>query len=184
MNQKSIKKNMMMSVILTSANFIFPLITYSYVARVLHPAGTGRVTFVSSILSYFQYLAVLGIPAYGVREVAKVRDDKSKRSQLVQELLVLNMISTILSYLFLSGSVLMIPKLYSEKALFLVMGGSIFLNTIGLEWVYQALEEYSYITIRSVILKLISVILTFVLIRTERDVVYYGFLHIFTFGVI
>ena len=180
MKQKSLKKNMVMSVILTSANFIFPLITYSYVARVLHPAGTGRVTFVSSILSYFQYIAVLGIPAYGVREVAKVRDDKIKMSHLVQELLVLNVISTILSYVLLFAAVLLIPKLYSEKALFLVMGASIFLNTIGLEWVYQALEEYSYITIRSVILKLISVFLTFALIKTEKDVLYYGFLHIFT----
>ncbi len=62
MNQKSIKKNMLMSTILTSANFVFPLITYSYVARVLTPAGTGKVAFVNSILSYFSYLAILVIP--------------------------------------------------------------------------------------------------------------------------
>ena len=180
MNQKSIKKNMLMSTILTSANFVFPLITYSYVARVLTPAGTGKVAFVNSILSYFSYLAILGIPAYGVREVAKVRDDKDKMSALVQELLVINLCSTILSYILLIGTVILVPRLYAERMLFIVMGMSIFLNTIGLEWIYQALEEYSYITIRSLIFKIISVILTFILIKSENDAVYYGFLHIFT----
>lgn len=180
MGQKSIKKNMVMSIILTSANFVFPLITYSYVSRVLHPVGVGRVTFVGSIITYFQYIAVLGIPAYGVREVAKIRDDKTRMSSLVQELLIINLFSTFISYLLLISAVLLVPKLYSEKALFLIMGVSIFLNTIGLEWVYQALEEYSYITIRSLILKFISVVMTFFLIKTERDVLYYGFLHIFT----
>lgn len=180
MRHKSIKKNMIMSIILTFANFIFPLITYSYVARVLTPAGTGRVAFVNSILSYFSYIAILGIPAYGVREVAKVRDDKEKMSNLVQELLVLNTMSTAFSYFLLTLTVILVPKLYSEKMLFIVMGASIFLNTIGLEWVYQALEEYSYITIRSLAFKVISVILTFLLIRSEHDVAYYGFVHIFT----
>lgn len=180
MRQKSIKRNMVMSAILTASNFIFPLITFSYVARVLKPAGTGRVAFVSSILQYFSYIAVLGIPAYGVREVARVRDNKEKMSNLVQELFVLNLLSTIVSYALLVLVVSMVPRFYSEKTLFIVMSSSIFLNTIGLEWVYQALEEYSYITIRSIVFKVISVILTFLLIKTERDVIFYGFLHIFT----
>ena len=180
MKQKSIKKNMIMSTILTSANFIFPVITYSYVARVLSPSGTGRVAFVNSVLQYFSYLAVLGIPAYGVREVAKVRDDKEKMSELVQELLLLNLVSTLISYILLSIAIIAVPRLYSERALFIVMGSYIFLNTIGLEWVYQALEEYSYITVRSLVFKVISVALTFILIKSEKDALFYGFVHIFT----
>lgn len=180
MKEKSIKKNMVMSVLLTSSNFIFPLITSMYVFRVLGPEGTGRVDFVNSIIQYFLYIAILGIPGYGLREVAKVRDNKIEMSKLVQELLALNLISTLIAYVFLILAVIFVPKLYAEKTLFIVMGGLIFLNTIGLEWVYQAMEEYSYITVRSVIFKMISVILTFVLIRTKEDVVFYGFLHVFT----
>lgn len=180
MKQKSLKKNMLMSGLLTSSNFIFPVITYAYVARVLLPAGTGRVAFVESVLSYFSYIAILGIPGYGLREVAKVRDDKLKMSHLVQELLIINLISTALAYVLLIGAVIFVPRLFEERMLFLVMGGSIFLGTIGLEWVYQALEEYSYITVRSLIFKTIAVILTFLLIRTKEDVLWYGFLHIFT----
>lgn len=177
---KSIKKNMVMSILLTSSNFIFPVITYSYVARVLGPGGTGDVAFVSSALSYFSYIAILGIPTYGLREVAKVRDDKEKMSHLVQELLIINLLSTLLSYVLMAGAVLLVPRLYEDRMLFLVMGGSIFLNTIGLEWIYQALEEYTYITIRSLVFKVIALVLTFLLIRTKDDVLWYGFFHVFT----
>lgn len=178
--KKSLKKNMIMSILLTSSNFIFPLITYSYVARVLSPAGTGKVAFVTSVLSYFSYIAILGIPGYGLREAAKVRDNQEKLSQLVQELLLINFLSTLIAYILLFLAVLMVPRLLYEKDLFIVMGGYIFLSTIGVEWLYQALEEYSYITIRSLIFKCLSVVLTFILIKDEGDYLYYGFLHIFT----
>lgn len=161
MKEKSIKKNMIMSVVLTSANFLFPLLTYSYVARVLTPAGTGRVAHANSILSYFSYIAILGIPAYGLREVAKVRDNKEKMSTLVQELLIINLISTFVAYFAFFLSVAFVPKLFSERHLFCVMAPYIILNTIGLDWVYQALEDYTYITIRSLFFKVIAVVLTF-----------------------
>lgn len=180
MVEKSIQKNMTMSVLLTSASFIFPLITFSYVTKVLSPEGTGRVAFVSSIISYFSFFAALGIPTYGLREAAKIRDDQYELSCLVQELLVINSISTLIAYLLLFFLVSFIPKLYSERLLFAIMSCSIFLQTIGIEWLYQALEEYSYITIRSLFFKVISMILTFVLIKSEKDYLKYGVINVFT----
>lgn len=179
MKQKSIKKNMFMNIILTLSNFLFPLITFSYVSRVLTPVGTGKVAFVSSVIQYFSYLAILGIPAYGLREAAKVRDDKDKLSKLVHELFIINIVSTILSLLLLFGSVLIIPKFNDYKLLFLIMSSGIFLNTIGFEWLYNALEEYSYITIRSLIFKILYIPLVFLLIHNESDYLIYGFLSIF-----
>lgn len=178
--QKSMKNNMLMSSILTVSNFIFPLITYSYVSRVLTPIGTGKVAFVNSILQYFSYIAILGIPSYGLRECAKVRDDKEKLSHTVQELLIISLVSTLIAYVLLIVSILSVPKLFEYKDLFAVMSAYILLNTIGLEWVYQALEEYSYITKRSIFFKCIGVILTFLLIRTVDDFLWYGFISIFT----
>ena len=178
--QKSIKINMIMSMILTASGFVFPLLTYSYVARVLTPAGTGKVAFVNSILQYFSYAATLGIPSYGLRECAKVRDDKEKCSHLVQELLIINLISTAIAYIGLIFSVFNIDKLFCYKDIFLVMSICIILNTIGMEWLYQALEEYSYITLRSLLFKSISVILTFIFVRNSNDILWYAFLSVFT----
>ena len=178
--QKSIKKNIVMNVILNVSNFIFPLITYSYVARVILPIGTGKVAFANSVLSYFLSIASLGIPAYGRRECAKIRDDKKRLSHLVQELLIINIGTTLVAYILLCGMVIFVPKLYSYKELFVIMSSNILLTTLGMEWLYQAIEEYTYITVRSLFFKSISIILTLVLIRTEEDYIWYGFLSVFT----
>jgi O-antigen/teichoic acid export membrane protein len=178
--QKSLKKNMFMSMILTASNFVFPLLTFSYVSRVLTPAGTGKVAFASSCLAYFSYIAVLGISTYGPRECAKVRDDKTKLSNLAQELLTINLISTGVAYFLFLIVLIAVPKIWQERQLFIVMSSSLLLKTIGMEWLFQALEEYTYITKRSLIFKVISVVLTFALIRDTDDYVRYGFLTIFT----
>lgn len=178
--QKSIKLNMVMNTILTTSNFIFPLITYSYVARVLQPEGTGKVAFVQSVLAYFVYISALGITNYGTRECAKVRDDKDKLSKLAQELLTINMISTIVAYVALIITVLSVPKFHEYETLFVVMSINIVLQTLGMEWLYRALEKYTYITVRSLFFKVISVIFTFVLIKSPGDYVMYGAITIFT----
>lgn len=180
MKEKSIKLNMLMSVVNTSANFIFPLITYSYVARILHSSGTGKVAFVQSVITYFSYIAALGISGYGMRECAKVRKDKDKLSKLTQELISINLVSTLISYLLLLLVVVFVPRFSSYKTLFLVMSSSIFLQTLGMEWLYNALEQYTYITVRSLVFKTISVFLTFILIKDVDDYVIYGGLTIFT----
>lgn len=179
MEAKSIKKNILMNSILTISNFIFPIITYSYVSRTLLPIGVGKVAFVSSIISYFSYFAALGIPVYGLREAAKIRDDKDKLSKFVHEVFILNVLSTILSYIVLIGSVLSIPKFNEYKTLFYIISLSIGLNTIGMEWLYSALEEYSYITKRSIIFKCIYIPLIFLLIKNTDDYIWYGFLTVF-----
>lgn len=74
----SLKINFIMNSILTMSQFIFPLITFPYISRILLPVGTGKVSFATSIVSYFALFAQLGIPTYGIRACAKVRDDKKR----------------------------------------------------------------------------------------------------------
>ena len=177
--RKSIRKNMIMRILLTASDFLFPLITYSYAARVLGAGGTGKVAFAQSIMQYFLYLAMLGIPAYGRRECAKVRGDKANLSHIVQELLIMNLVSAAAAYSALAAAILAAPKLFAYKDLLIVLSPSIFVNAIGLEWLYQALEEYAYITVRTIIFKVISVVLTFRFIRSSDDYILYGFAAIF-----
>ena len=81
MKEKSVKFNFIMNMVLTMSNFIFPLITFPYVSRILLPIGTGKVAFATSIVTYFSMFAQLGIPTYGIRVCAQVRDDKEKLSR-------------------------------------------------------------------------------------------------------
>ena len=78
MEKKSLKLNFVMNMILTMSSFIFPLITFPYISRILGPSGTGSVSFATSFISYFLMFAQLGIPTYGIRVCAQVRDDREK----------------------------------------------------------------------------------------------------------
>ena len=85
MKEKSIKLNFIMNIILTMSSFIFPVITFPYVSRILLPEGTGKVAFATSLISYFSMFAQLGIPTYGIRACAKVRDNRNELSKTVHE---------------------------------------------------------------------------------------------------
>lgn len=180
MQNKSIKANMFYNTLLTVSSFVFPLFTFTYVARVLTPVGTGKVAFVNSILNYFMYLSTLGIPTYALRECVKVRSNKNELSKLFQELLLINIVSTLISYVLLFACVINISKFNQYKALFWSMSCVLLLNTIGVEWLFKALEEYKYITTRSLILRTIVIPLTFIFVRNENDYIAYGVLTVFT----
>ena len=94
----SVKRNFIMNTILNASSFIFPLITFPYVSRVLLPVGTGKVAAATSLIAYFAMVAQLGIPTYGIRACAKVRDDKEKLSKTVQELFLINLIMSAAVY--------------------------------------------------------------------------------------
>lgn len=172
--QKSIGKNFIFNAILSVSKFLFPLITYPYVARVLLPEGSGKVSFATSLIYYFIMFAELGIPKYGIRKCAMVREDKEQLTRTVHELLMIQSVTTAITYVALFVCVFLLPKLSEEKLLYIVISAGLLFHLVGLEWLYQALEEYRYISVRSLSFKAISVIAMFLLVRQKEDYVIYG----------
>ena len=177
--QKSLKLNFIMNAILAMSSFIFPLISFPYVSRVLLPIGTGRISFATSLISYFQMFAQLGIPTYGIRVCAKARDNRIELTRTAHELLIINLVMSIFSYLILAVALIFVPRLREDRILYIIISMTIFLSAIGMEWLYKALEEYSYITFRSIVFKIIAIIAMFILIRKQEDYVIYGGITIF-----
>ena len=67
-----------------------------------------------------------------------------------------------------------IPQIQANIPLFLILSIIIFFAAIGCEWFYQGIEDFKYITIRGLIIKIISVILLFVFVKSKTDLLYYG----------
>lgn len=173
MAQKSIKINFIMNSLLSLSSLIFPLITFPYISRVLTPSGTGKLSFASSVVSYFSLFAQLGIPTYGIRACSKVRDDRRELSKTVHELFLINTLMSIFSYILLMLMILLIPRLRDDPRLFLVTGLVIIFNDLGMEWLYQALEKYSYIAVRSILFKIVAILLMFWLVKKPSDYIIY-----------
>ena len=175
----SMKYNILMNVILKISAVIFPLITFPYISRVLHADAYGRVMFVCSVVSYYSIIASLGIPSYAVRRCASVRNNKYELSKTVKELLIINTVSLVLTYALFILSVLVVPQFAQDKILFYISSTSILLQTMGVEWFYQAIEQYDYITIRNLIFKVLFLILLFFLVKSKHDILIYTALNVF-----
>ena len=176
--EKNLVSNYIYNTIFTSLNLIFPIITLPYVSRVIGVDGIGKVNFSNSIVNYFLMIASLGIPVYGVREIAKVRNDDEKLSNTFNEIFSINMLSTIFCIIIYYIMINNIEYFKDNKLLFVVSGFSLVLNILNLDWFYQGIEEYRYIAMRSSIVKLLLIILLFIFVRTEKDYITYAFINV------
>lgn len=179
MKIRSVKFNFIMNFILTASAIIFPLITAPYIFRTLGPAGSGRVDSAAAIITYFMMFASLGIPTYGIRTCAKVRDDKEKLSKTVQELMIINGVSMLLSFTVFLIMLVMVPEFAQERTLLLINSVSMVLNVIGVTWFYNAIEQYAYITTCSIVFKIISIIMMFLWVKSPEDYIKYGAITVF-----
>lgn len=171
---RSLKLNGILNITKTFMSLIFPLITFPYVSRILGPENLGRVSFAQSIVGYFSLFASLGITSYGIREAAAVRNNKILLSTFVREIFIINCMSTLFAYGLLSVSIFIIPKFSTYRKLLVLCSSSILFVTLGLEWLYSALEDYLFITIRSIIFQIVTIALMFVLVKKETDYYQYA----------
>lgn len=173
MKKKSIVWNSMIYALKSVLGIIFPLITFPYVSNILGPTNIGKVEYANSITNYFIFLAALGIATYAVREGAKVRDDFEALSKLSTELIIINSISSIVAYI----GILIVCNIsfFSEYALLIFINSfTILFTTIGMEWVYNIKEDFTYITIRYIVMQIISIVFLFVFVKTPEDYYYYA----------
>lgn len=175
----SVKLNFLMNAILTISAFIFPLITFPYVSRILLPEGTGKVSFATSVVTYFALFAQLGIPTYGIRACAKVRDNKEKLTRTVQEIFIINIVMSLITYIVFFLVLNIVPRMQADKTLFVITSSTILFNAIGMDWLYKGLEKYTYITIRSIIFKFIALLAMFMFVHQKSDYIVYGGISIF-----
>ncbi len=177
--KKSLKLNFIMNAILTVSTFLFPLITFPYVSRVLLPEGLGKVDFAISVATYLSMFAQLGIPTYGIRICSQESDDKIQLSRTVHELIFINTAMSMLAYAIFAVALFAVPKFAEDKLLFIITSATVLFNAIGAEWLYRAIEQYKYITVRSIVFKFIALIAIFVLVHSPQDYHIYGGIAIF-----
>ena len=174
MENNSIKKNAILNITYNIINIIFPLITFPYVSRVLKVENLGSVTFFSSIANYAIMLASLGISTYGIRAVSRVRDNRNELSQTAYELFFINSATTLFIVALLLLSSVFIDKFSAEPILLLINCVLIFATPFGMNWLLSGLEQYGYITRRSIAVKLISLFMVFLLVKKSDDYCIYA----------
>ena len=181
--EKKIGINAILNVIKTSLSVIFPLITYPYALRILGAEGIGKVTYGSSIISYFALIAMLGVSTYAIREGAKRKKNKEDFNKFANELFTINLIFTVISYILLFLSLVFVEKFKEYKFLLILQSLSIILTTIGLDWINIVYEDFLFITVRSIFSHILTLILLFILVHKPEDYYMYALLTVASNGL-
>jgi O-antigen/teichoic acid export membrane protein len=176
-----LKKNITYTLVLTGSRFLFPIVTYPYLSRVLGPEKIGLLNFSESFSYYFVLIAALGIPLYGVREIAKVKHNPKALNKVFTEISIIYLASTLLTTLVFLFSVFTIPLLRAELTLNLVFGTNLLVSFLSFEWFLIGIEKFKYIAIRSIVTKLVPIMLMFFLVRSDEDYILYQELNILAF---
>jgi O-antigen/teichoic acid export membrane protein len=152
---------------------MFPLISFPYASRILGPDGIGKSNFIDGYTQYFCLVAALGIPIYGVREVAKVRNDPQKLSTLISELIFLNFAASLLCCVLFYGIAILTGKYQVYGNLYVLGSIVLVFSSFVAEWFFQGMELFKYVSLRSFFLNMASLALLFVFVKTKNDVTWY-----------
>lgn len=174
MSSKSLKLNVIVSLLRSVTTVLFPMVTFPYSSRVLGPEGNGKLNFATSFVGYFVIIAAVGIPMYGIRAIAQARSDKNRLSNTAQELFVLHLSASIIAYLTFLVVMAFNSKLQEERLLFYVTSSTIVFACMSLDWFYQGLEDYVYITIRGMALNVIGLAGLLLFVKKHDDYVVYA----------
>lgn len=175
-----VKKNVLYTTFLTGANYIFPLITYPYISRILGPANIGANEFALRIVGYFLLFASLGVTTIGTREIAKSKQSKEECSRTFSSILILNILSTIFILVVYGICIYSVASFQRVKPLLLIGSIQIAFTPFLIEWLYKGMEDFPYITKRILAVRVLYVISIFIFVKTEEDLLKYFTLTIFS----
>ncbi len=178
--KNKLKSNLAYQIIYQVFSILVPLITTPYISRILGPTNIGIYSFNFSINKYFCLFVALGISTYGARLVALKSDKQDDLNKSVSSLLILHFIIGII--------VLIIYYLYcflfvkTDTSIAYIIGLISIATLFDISWIYFGLEKFKTTIIRNFIIKVINVLLIFLLVQKETDLVMYTF--IMSFGVL
>ena len=144
------------------------------------PENVGKVNFGTSYISYFSMIASLGITTYAIRECSSVREDKNLLGEKASEIFSINICTTAVSYILLAVSLCLFRGLDNYRILIVIQSTSILFTTLGADWLNSAMEDFEYITLRTIAFQIISLLLMFCLVKSSDDYLKYAAISVFS----
>lgn len=174
--KKSIAKNYLYNLAYQILVMLLPLITTPYISRALGANNIGIYSYTLSITTFFILFGSLGVALYGQREIAYHQNNKEKYSRLFWEIIILRFATMFIAFIiyyfnFINGS-----NEYNIYYKILIL--EIISNAIDISWFFQGLEEFKKIVLRNTFIKIISLILIFVLVKTSNDLPVYFWIYV------
>lgn len=166
-------KNYLYSLSYQLLSIFIPFITIPYISRVLGAELVGVNSYTATLVNYFVLVANLGVTIYGNRTIAYFRDSENERSQKFWEITILKGLFTLVMFI----AFLIFLHFYPHYH-FILLLQSFHLLAVGLDisWFFNGLELFKQTAVRNFVVKLVSVVLIFLFVKTQADFPAYVFI--------
>lgn len=172
-SSRKIFGNYILSVVNSLLSVVLPVITFPYVSRILGSSNLGIINFAQSYGYYFIHIANFGISSYAVREISRVRNDKEALEKKANEIFNLNFFFSVISWTLYCIGVITVPRLRENLVVLLIYSLIIISNFLTVEWLLQSFDDYLFSTVRSTIVRILSLVAVFVFVKHENDYAIY-----------
>ena len=164
-----LKRNLVWNTLLTISGYIFPLLTFPYVTRVLGAENFGMANFALSVVDYAILFSMLGITAIGARYIPQCNEDKEKRDEVFSRLVTIHILLSVAILFIYTACVFLVPELAGHKVLYFVGASKIVVNIFLVEWLFQGMQDFRYITLRTLVIRTLYVASVFIFVRKSED---------------
>lgn len=171
MAKTDVKLNFLLNAAYQLLKIAVPLLTVPYLSRVLGANGVGDYSFTYSIADYFVLAGLLGLNQYGNRAIARVREDEDSRSRTFWSIFAMQFVWSIA----VAAAYLVWAAVGSGEYRVLAMIWSVWVisDALDVNWFFFGMEEFKITVTRNALLKLLSLVLIFLLVKEQTDVYMY-----------
>ncbi|MFV5783818.1 polysaccharide biosynthesis C-terminal domain-containing protein [Pediococcus acidilactici] len=161
-----IVKNFLFNVSYQVFILLVPLVTTPYISRVLGSEGVGINAYTNSIIQYFILFGTIGINTYGNRQIAYSRGNNKDVSQDFWEISILRFITITIAYAVFLIYLSMVNEYHTY---FFAQSFQIIAAALDISWFFMGLENFKITVIRNFIIKIISLICIFTMVKNQED---------------
>lgn len=163
----NVKKNLRLQTAYQVLSTCMPLITAPYLARKLGAAQLGIFSYTSSIVAYFTLVSMLGTVNYGTRSIASVKDDREKRNEVFSSIFLLQIIMTL--FTIVAYVMYLVFFCADNQTIAVIQGIALISCLFNINWLFFGVEDFQITVTRSIIIKVLSVVLILLLVNKESD---------------
>ena len=178
--EHSICKNTILSILISGISYLYPILSFAYIARVLHPEGVGRASFASSVAGYFVMFTGLGMPIYGLRASAAKKRFPLERSWFVAEMLLVRLLSGIAVWVVfrLTDRLFWMGETGEDHSLLMIYGLGVLGAIPECSWFYKGMEDYRTLAWTSAMGRLCGLAALFVAVQDASDLNKYAWISV------
>lgn len=151
------------------ANYVFPIITFPYLVRILGVERFGLLSFAQAFIAYFTLITNYGFYLTGIQQVSVKRDDKVEAGRVFSQIMGAKVFLMAQCFVILTILVYFVPRFRSQWLLYYIVFGSVVVEAFTPYWFFRGIEKMKFITILTLISKILYTVSIFVFVKSASD---------------